>query len=322
MKNIRLFLALLLATVVTGCGYNVKAINSFKDSSTSFAKSYGDLVAKTDEYCKEGMRYHYYADDQYTGEDGVKAQVARCDKYSEGLKSVLISKTIVSGYAEALALTVGIDPAYLDSELSKMGEVVKKLQGRDGTVLFNEAEVNLTTLLAQNLAQIYLNHKVKEKTLSIIRENKSLIARHIAIMTKFADDFYDKEHKFLDGAYQGVESELVFAAVTHSPTAKLTSCTQKPGKPVTCADEKLPLAYLVPHRLLLHDIVEKRKGLKSGEGAIKELKTAGSALLVANEELADKFEELDKDATLQSVEEFATKAKALADAVEKVKGEE
>lgn len=322
MKSIRLFFVLLLATAVAGCGYNVKVINSFKDSSTSFAKSYGELVAKTDEYCKEGMRYYYYADDKYTGEDGVKTQVARCDKYSEGLKSVLISKTIVSGYAEALALTVGIDPAYLDSDLSKMGEVVKKLQGRDGTALFTEAEVTLTTLLAQNLAQIYVSHEVKEKTLSIIRENKSLIARHISIMTKFADEFYAKEVKFLDLGYGAVEGELVFAAVTHSPNAKLTSCTQKPGKPVACTDEKLPLAYLVPHRLMLHDIVEKRKGLNAGEGAVKELKTAGSALLVANEELDAKFEDLDKEATLHSVEEFATKAKALADAVEKVKGED
>ena len=79
-----------------------------------------------------------------------------------------------------------------------------------------------------------------------------------------------------------------------------------------------PLAYLVPHRLMLHDIVEKRKGLNAGEGAVKELKTAGSALLVANEELDAKFEDLDEEATLHSVEEFATKAKALADAVEKV----
>lgn len=322
MKSIRLFFVLLFATVITGCGYNVKVINSFKDSSTSFSKSYGDLVAKTDEYCREGMRYHYYADDKYTGEDGVNAHLGRCDKYSEGLKSVLISKTIVSGYSEALALTVGIDPAYLDSDLSKMGEVVKKLQGRDGTALFTEAEVNLTTLLAQNLAQIYVSHEVKEKTLSIIRENKTLIARHITLMTQFADEFYGKENKFLDGGYQAVESELVFAAVTHSPSTMVAVCKPVPGKKEACKGEKIPLAYLVPHRLLLHDIVEKRKGLKSGEGAIKELKTAGSALLVANEELAEKFEDLDKDATLHSVEEFATKAKALADAVEKVKGED
>lgn len=39
MKSIRLFFALLLATAVAGCGYNVKVINSFKDSSTSFAKA-------------------------------------------------------------------------------------------------------------------------------------------------------------------------------------------------------------------------------------------------------------------------------------------
>ena len=322
MKTISLMFALLLASVVTGCGYNVKAINSFKDSSTSFAKSYGDLVAKTNEYCYEGMRYHYYADDKYAGEDGVKAQLARCDKYSEGLKSVLISKTVVSAYAEALALTVGIDPAYLDSDLSKMGDVVKKLQGRDGTALFSENDVNLTTILAQNLAQMYVSHEVKEKTLGIIRDNKSLIARHISHMTKFADEFYATEKSFFDGGYEAVESELVFAAVTDSPTVMIARCTPKPGKPDVCVHEKLPLAYLVPHRLLLHDIVEKRKGLKSGDQAIKDLKTAGASLLVANEELGDKFKDLDEDATLNSVEEFATKAKALADAVDKVKGEE
>ncbi|MGP0171139.1 hypothetical protein ACSVIJ_04575 [Pseudomonas sp. NCHU5208] len=322
MSVIRLMFGLIIAVVLSGCSYNVKVINSFKDSSTSFAKSYGELVTKTNEYCYEGMRYHYYADDKYTGEEGVKDQLARCDKYSEGLKSVAISKTIVSGYAEALALTVGIDPAYLDSDLSKMGDVVKKLQGRDGTSLFTDAEVNLTTLLAQNLAQIYVSHEVKEKTLKIIRDNKSLIARHIAIMTSFADDYYAKENSFVDGAYQAVESELVFAAVTHGPTSERTVCKLKGSKPDVCKNEKLPLSYFIPHRLLLHDIVEKRKGLKSGANAIKELKTAGSALLVANAELDDKFEDLDKDATLQSIEEFASKAKALADAVDNVKGEE
>ncbi len=296
------------ATSITACGYNVKAIKSFQDSTTKLTNTYSDLVITTTKWCWDAhLYYRVSSSGNYTNESDLQNYLKeKCEPYEEKVKSILVSKQVVNAYAQALAATAGVSATSWNDDLAKMGSVAQTLKSGEGTALLTPDEVSATVKLAQFLSEIYITQKVKKKTVEIIQQNTALVNKHVGIMIDFAETMYPTDKQFLDSGYASAEIELKKASTIQTSTSK------SPGR---------PLEDVVANRLKLHEVSLVRKSLKSSKEAdpvVTSFKAAANSLIEANNDLEKNFTTLDEDEQLASVKEFAKRIKELNDAVKKL----
>lgn len=283
--------------LLTACGYNVKTIKNFEGASSTFTDSYSKVVAQASSWCRQSQTYFAITRKEYVGQSTVETWTDRCNEYDKNNKSALVSNSIVNGYAQALVLTIGVTPQYLNDDLSKMKTVLSELKTEGGKPKVDPDKLNATESLVKLLTEAYVSAKVKDKTVEIIRLHKNAVNDNIYGMIGYVESVYKDELELMTAAYDAVNDDIA------------TTTTPKEGQGV---------ADVVAARFLLDRMTTSKKDLENAKGIVDKFSKTGEALIAANDELEEKFATLSKEDQLQAVVDFAEKAKDLRESILKI----
>lgn len=293
--KVRLRVAVLCVfTLLTACGYNVKVIKNFEGASSTFTDSYSKVVAQTKKWCRQSQTYYAITREEYDGQSFVGKWTAKCDEFDKNAKAALVSNSVVNGYAQALVLTIGVTPQYLNDDLSKMKTVLAGIKDKSGLPKVDANNLDATEKLVKLLTEAYVSSKVKDKTIEIIHDHKQAVNDNINGMVGYVESVYSDELRLTKIAYDAVNDDLA------------TTTVPKKGQGV---------ADVVAARFLLDKMTTSKGDLEAAKPVIAQFRETGEALIKANNELEKKFATLSKEDQVKEVVDFAEKAKDLREAI-------
>lgn len=291
-------LAFLLTLLIAGCGYNVKAIKTFDESTSSLTGSFKDIVRQTEQRCISSRRI-----DAITTPAMIRSTEAqeyannKCKPMMDENVTVALVADVVSGYANGLSLAVGVEPNYLDSELSNMASVAGELKGKSGEGVFKKDEITATAAVAKFLADAYTSHQIKKVTVEQIQQHKDLINSDVERMGLYVSHIYKKEVERNNVLVRGVLTDL--------------ESNSRVGR-------KDSVGKVIPYRLAQMQFADDLKDVDSADEVVTKFNDACADLIKANNDLEQNFSKLSKDAQLKSVVDFAKKAKAVRDSIKAI----
>ncbi|MFJ7792616.1 hypothetical protein [Pseudomonas sp. NPDC096950] len=301
MKNNFLALVIFLPLLLGGCGYNVKAIKSFESSTNSLTTSFKEMTQATETRCYTTFRA--FASIQPKNDDYRRINQAAesgCKQFVEENKTTEMIADVISGYADALAKVVGVEPNYLDDENSSLEKAAAELKDRKETPEFKKEDLSAVSKLANTIAKVYTTYKVKKESVALIQRNKALVNANVEKMSLYATRIYEDQMRLEQAVLQSVLDDLIKASKLPKGAAT---------------------GSVVPHRLAQADYVKALDYVGDGKtpGKGKEVSEkftqACKALINANNELAEKFQTLSEEAQLKEVLAFAKDARAVRDSL-------
>lgn len=299
MKAISLPMILMFTLLLAGCGYNVKAIKTFEESTVGFSGSFKDIVKETEARCALSRKVEALTIRDKSKYKDIEEWVStHCTPLAEKNKTMLMVADVVVAYANGLALVVGVDPSMLDDELSKMETVAGELENREGNNVIKKSEVTATAAVGKFLASVYLTHQVKKHTVRNIQQHKDMINTDVEKLALYVSDIYKKE----------VERDkiLVGGAMLQLERSSVVG-------------EKSPVGPSIPYRMAQIQFAEGLKDADKAEEIAISFQSAANDMVKANNDLEQNFSKLSKDEQLASVLAFAKQAKAVRDAVDDIK---
>ncbi len=293
-------LALIIPLLLSACGYNVKVIDTYQKSSNSITSDFTKISSKTIDLCHEKAELEKTKSTiEWVDSASAKASaISSCQKLSEATKSVNLAATAISAYASSLALLAGVDPKYINDDLSNLSKTANDLKDSEGNEVISKDKLTALSKLVSLISQAITTQAVKAKMIESIQSNKETINDSALSLKTYATSTYPSYIK---------ANITLSTAINNILNSFKTSTKQKPE-----LNERLI------YRLAQREFSNKKDALKNDLKASDEFGKSIDAFIKANNDLADSFEKLDKNAQLKSVLDLAEQAKELKASVKKI----
>lgn len=293
---------------LAACGYNTKVIDTYQQSANSITSDFMTISNNTVAICRQNHELGAVESTTWvSGKDAIDSAKKDCAPMEEEIKSINLAATVISAYASSLALLAGVDPNYIDDDLSGLSDVAGKLKNTKGNEKISKEKLDALSKLASLISQVVTSEAVKSKMISTIQENKETINESVLVLKTFTNEIYSENVQISDRYTEAMLVRLNKESVSGEP-ADSESVNKKSEQ----------LNKKIPYRLAQREFVQLQQVSSSNKAAAKKFSEAADQFITANNDLADKFETLDKNAQLQSVKDLAKKAKELRESIKKI----
>lgn len=218
----------------------------------------------------------------------------------EAATAALFARAL-SDYAGALVKLSGTRPTAFDGAIKGVSGAAAKLDGRDGSALFDARKLGAATRLARAAAALALQERTGRLARATLEDNQDALAVVVGAMKTYAEAIYAGQLRDTREAMQGELARLV--AASDAPTQAEV-------------EARLPwrLAQQAARDAIAADELEQRR--------VAAFARSADALLAAHAALVADFDRLDGARRLALVSAFVAEVEAIDDDVAELQNQE
>ena len=285
--------ALVATFLLGGCATPLQPVADFGGAANHLAEVYKPFAAGLGDSCAQRLRYQAIGNAGPFDDAAAQRDAEReCGPLKDAAATAALFGQALSDYATALAKLAGTRPTAFDGEIKGLSSAAGKLDGRDGTALFDSHKLGAAAKLARAAAAMLLQEKTQRLTRATLEDNQDALATVVGAMKTYAGAIYAGQLQDTQDVMKGELGRLVIAS--NAPTQAEV-------------EARLPwrFAQSAARTDIAANALELRRARAFGKSA--------DALIAAHAALIDNFDQLDGTRRLALVAEFVAQARAIGD---------
>jgi hypothetical protein len=285
--------ALAAAAALSGCAFSLQPVADFGGAANHVAVAYRPFVRGLNASCEERQRYVALEDaGAFDAAAAERDATAQCAPLRADAATAALFGQALADYASALAKLAKAKPTAFDGEIKGVGGAAAKLEGRDGTALFDAHAVSAATKIARAAAAMALVGREHRLTRAELADNHEALVVVVAAMKTFAVSVYDGQLHETREVMEGALRRLVAASTAPAQTDVQGRLPWRYAQSVARAD-------------LAANALESRH--------VRAFALAADDLVAAHAALVDNFDKLGGAQRLALVAQFVQAAEAIDD---------
>jgi hypothetical protein len=288
--------ALVATTLLGACVTHMQPVADFGGAANHLVTIYRPFASGMAISCEQRLRYQALGnvgpfDDAIAQRDAAR----ECGPLKEAGATAALFAQALSDYATALATLAGTKPNAFDSEIRGVSGAAGKLEGRDGTALFDSHKLGAATKLARAAAALVLEGKIQSLTRATLQDNHEALTIVVEAMKTYAGAIYAGQLRDTHDVMKGELGRLVVAS--NAPTQ---------------ADVQARLPWRYAQAAARSDIAANELEVRRVQAFSK----SADALIAAHMALIENYDKLGGARRLALVSDFVNKVQAINDDAE------
>jgi hypothetical protein len=205
MKNHSRLLVTLLTFWLCACATRMQSVADFGGAASKLAQDYKPFVSDIFDSCAQRQRYVALGnagpfDDAIARRDAASL----CAPLKGEEDTATLFAQVLSDYANALAKLAGVKPTVFDSGIKGLSSAAGKLDGRDGSALFDSTRLSAAARLARAAASLAVQGRQRALARSELADNQAALTTVVEAMKVYASVIYAGQltdtHDVMSGA--------------------------------------------------------------------------------------------------------------------------